>query len=338
MERRGFLKAAVTGIAGVRSIAAGLVGGATASFSISSVAGLVTIDLSVFALSKSVSATKNVLTWQYIDLSQSAPGALGAGIVVFQGDAVVIQLQNTLSSHSIKLKIPGFDNRDWVTIPPGGVGSYQFTPVQAGSYVIYDEANGSLGRAMGLAMPLVVLPISTSTGVGTDVYERLYNRAPIEHSYQREYTLMLNELDSRINDAVQAGNPVDMDTYEPDYFFVNGLSYPDTVYDINGNVDDGKAILMSTDEQVAIRFINGGLIYYPMHFHGYHVNVILRDRVLESAVVEKDTVLVRPGESVDNILHVGGQTGLYPLHTHYVPGVTSAGSYAGGGLLMLKAI
>jgi FtsP/CotA-like multicopper oxidase with cupredoxin domain len=89
-------------------------------------------------------------------------------------------------------------------------------------------------------------------------------------------------------------------------------------------------------ENVAIRFVNTGLIYYPMHFHGYHVNVATRNRLPETSVIEKDTVPVKTNECVEVILPVG-QPGLFPLHTHFVPGVTNNGVYAGGGLITLNA-
>ena len=328
MDRRHFLKTGVTGFAGSYTYWA--VGGLSLTHWRSAMAAPVSVSFSAVALSRAVSANKNVLSWQFVDLSQPGPGALGASLVVQQGDEIDITIENMITTHAVKLKIPGIDNSNWQAVPPGGVGSFQFMVSKAGSYIIYDDENGLLGRAMGLAVPLVVLPADGGTG--------LYNAAPVEHRFQREYMVMLNELDSRINDAVEAGLPVNMETYQPDYFFVNGLSYPDTVYDANGAIDDSKVIYMQAGEQVAIRFINGGLLYYPMHFHGYHTQVVLRDRVLEKNVVEKDTVLLKPEETVDTILNVGQQTGLFPLHTHYVPGVTNAGRYAGGALLMLKAV
>ena len=112
-----------------------------------------------------------------------------------------------------------------------------------------------------------------------------------------------------------------------------GLSYPDTA------TDTDTLVAMNQGEEVAIRFINSGLITYPMHFHGYHVRVATRDRVPETAVVDKDTVLVGVGECVDVILPVT-QRGAYPLHTHYVPGVTANGVYVnpyGGGLIVMSA-
>jgi len=124
-----------------------------------------------------------------------------------------------------------------------------------------------------------------------------------------------------------------MADYEPNYFFINGLSFPHTV------MDGDTLIAMNVGENVALRFVNAGLIISPMHFHGYHVEVATRNRQVETAVIEKDTVPVNVDECVDVILPCN-QPGAFPLHTHYVPGVTANGVYTnphGGALLMMNA-
>jgi FtsP/CotA-like multicopper oxidase with cupredoxin domain len=182
-----------------------------------------------------------------------------------------------------------------------------------------DNYNGELGRAMGLAGPMVVMPANGSN--------TLYSGG---QGFDRQYTLFMSELDDRLNAAVEAGGSYDMNDYEPNYFFANGLSYPNTTADAD------TLISMNVGEDVAIRFINGGAITYPMHFHGYHVNVATRNRVIETRAIEKDSVQVERDENVDVILPVA-QSGLYPLHTHFVPGVTANGSYANGGLIIMSA-
>jgi FtsP/CotA-like multicopper oxidase with cupredoxin domain len=186
----------------------------------------------------------------------------------------------------------------------------------------FDGFNGETSRAMGLSGPLVVMPADGSNS--------LYSGGP---AFDRQYTLVLNELDDRLNEAVYNGRPYDMADYEPNYFFVNSLSYPNTAY------DEESPMQLRVDENVAIRFINTGLIASPQHFHGYHVNVASRNRVPETSVIEKDTVVVNVGECVDVTLPVS-QPGVYPLHTHFVPGVTANGVYLnpyGGALCVINA-
>ncbi len=324
MRRRDFIKASLGCLASsvfTTGLTIGLPKRANAE-------GVVDFALSAEEVMKPVLATE-MLTWQFVDTAATPLGQLQSQMVVNEGDTVRVQLTNNLSAHSINFTVPGLLDLA-PEVAPGNTLVYEFVASQAGSYVYFDAFNGELGRAMGLAGPLVVLPASGASA--------LYEGAPAQHQYDRQYVLLFQEFDSRVNNAIQVGQAVDMETFEPEFFYVNGLSYPDTVYDAAGNLDDSRVIYMQANEKVALRFINGGLIYYPMHFHGYHTQVVLRNRVLETHVVEKDTVLVKTAECVDSILPVGDQLGLYPLHTHYVPGVTTNGWYAGGGLLMMKAV
>jgi FtsP/CotA-like multicopper oxidase with cupredoxin domain len=263
----------------------------------------------------------SILTWQFRDLGGSVLGELASALVVAEGDTINVTVQNHLD-RDINFVVSGVLAGS-LAVMPGGSRTYSFAAPAAGSYLFHDDVNGELSRAMGLAGPLVVMPADGSN--------YLYSGGP---AFDRQYTLVLGELDDRVNGAIADGLGYDMDGYEPNYFTVNGLSYPDTAS------NNDTLVAMTQGEEVAIRLINTGLITYPMHFHGYHVRVATRDRVPETAVVDKDTVLVGVGECIDVILPVT-QSGAYPLHTHYVPGVTANGVYVnpyGGGLVVLNAV
>ena len=315
MDRREFIRqttltATAFGLSGLTVFSPGRVGAAT-----------VEVSLVAESISKTMPDGTQVAVWQYRDLAGAGPGALGSGLVALEGDAVDITLTNDLD-RPVNLVIPGV--LDGTTpIAPGSTQTYSFIAPTAGSYLFLDGANGEVGRAMGLVGPLVVMP--------TDGSNRLYVGGP---SFDRQYTLVLHELDDRLNQAVAAGGGYNLDDYEPNYFFVNGLSYPST------GSDSDTLVEMNVGQDVAIRFINAGVIINPMHFHGYHVDVATRNRAPETAVVEKDTVLVNVDECVDVILRCT-QPGTYPLHTHFVPGVTANGVYVnpyGGALVILSAV
>ena len=314
MDRREFVKglAITTGVFGMS--------GFTALVPSSASAAVVTLSFTAEPVTKMLVDGTELLVWQFRDLNGPGPGRLGAGVVVSEGDTVDLTLHNDLD-REMSLVIAGVLSGT-VPIAPGGSRTYSFTAPAAGTYLFHDGVNGELGRAMGLAGPMIVMPADGSN--------RLYSDGP---AFDRQYTLVLHELDSRVNLAVASGGSPDMADYEPNYFFVNGLSYP------NSTADDDTLISMNVGENVALRFVNGGLITNPMHFHGYHVKVATRNRAVEAAVVDKDTVLVGVDECVDVILPCD-QPGDYPLHTHYVPGVTANGVYVnpfGGALLIMSA-
>lgn len=283
-------------------------------------ASMGTVSLAAEAIPKTLVDGTELTVWQFRDLNGFGPGRLGAGIVIQEGEAVEVSLYNDLD-REVSLAIPGVLT-DATPVLPGSSHTYSFTAPAAGTYLFHDGVNGDLGRAMGLAGPMVV----TAAGNGN----RLYAGGP---AFDRQYTLVLHELDDRVNRAVASGGGFDMDDYEPNYFFVNGLSYPNTT------ADEETLISMNVGDRVALRFVNAGLITNPMHFHGYHVEVATRNRRIETAVIDKDTVLIDVDECLDVILPCN-QPGAYPLHTHYVPGVTANGVYVnpyGGALLVMSA-
>jgi FtsP/CotA-like multicopper oxidase with cupredoxin domain len=314
MNRRGFVKSA--------AVTAGIFGfsGLTAFTPRLSFASTAAINLAAEAKQKILVDGTELTVWQFRDLNGFGPGLLSAGMVMREGEPVDITLYNDLD-RDVDLRIPGVLT-DGPSIAPGSSHTYSITAPPAGTYLFHDGVNGDLGRAMGLAGPMIVTPAEGENHLFTD--------GP---AFDRQYTLVLHELDDRVNRAVAAGIDFDMDDYEPNYFFVNGLSYPNTT------TDDETLIAMHVGEKIALRFINAGLITNPMHFHGYHVEVATRNRQVETSVIDKDTVLVDVDECVDVILPCN-QPGAYPLHTHYVPGVTSNGVYLNpyaGALLVMSA-
>lgn len=314
MKRRDFLKA---GGAGLASTAAFSLSGLTLLAPRAVYAATVNVNITAEGVYKTLIDGMSVYVWQFNDVNGSGPGALTSGLIVREGDIVNVTVKNNLD-RTIRFNIAGV-SMSTNSVSSGSSYTYSFTAPPPGSYMFTDNYNGELGRAMGLSGPMVVMPANGSN--------TLYSGGP---GFDRQYTLFMSELDDRLNAAVEAGGSFDMNDYEPNYFFANGLSYPDTTADAD------TLISMNVGEDVAIRFINGGAITYPMHFHGYHVNVATRNRVIETRVIEKDSVQVECDENVDVILPVA-QSGLYPLHTHYVPGVTANGSYANGGLIIMSA-
>ena len=314
MKRRDFLKTSLTGsavfaVSGLTVFAPRTVQAATH-------------DVSLIAESsfKTMVDGNSVFTWQFRDSNGTGPGALTSGLAVNEGDTVNVTVTNNLD-RAVNFVIPGVLSNS-PSVSPGGSRTYSFAAPAAGSYFYTDSVNGEISKAMGLSGPMVVMPADGSN--------RLYTGGP---AFDQQYTMVMNELDDRLNGAIYNGLSYDMANYEPNYYFVNGLSFPDTAS------DGDTLVAMNVGENVAVRFINTGCITYPQHFHGYHVKVASRNRVPETRVVDKDTTQVERDMCVDVIVPVN-QPGVYPLHTHYVPGVTANGVYVnpyGGALIVMSA-
>jgi len=314
MHRRQFLQSGV--ITGACASLSGLV----LTYPRQSLGGTVVIDLVAQVVEKILVDNTVVPMWQYADVNAIAHGALPVGYVVTEGDVLQVNLSNQLPL-AVNFFVPGLmTTTAAITVAPGDSQVVTFIAEQAGSYFFKDTETSGIGQAMGLYGPLIVMPLDSDN--------QLTTLGPI---FDRQYTLVFSELDTQLNAAIANGQSFDMANYSPNYFFVNGLSYPQTT------TDSATLLEMMVDENIAIRLINAGQIIYPMHFHGYHVNVLNRNRMVELRIIEKDTVPVLVNECVDVMLPVT-QVGKYPLHTHYLPAVTANGVYANGGLLVMQAV
>lgn len=147
-------------------------------------------------------------------------------------------------------------------------------------------------------------------------------------------------------------NPID---YHPQYWLINGLSFPDTIHANAGitfthwisaysNYDPfivGSVGLTNTlfsynqwktpGEKILLRMINMGYEAQPMHIHGYHLKVLGNDqrpwpwgnRVLWGKPtpfgqgLEKNTILIGSGETYELLLDMGQQAlnSTYPVGT-----------------------
>lgn len=324
ISRRRLLQAGALGLAGV---------GASSQFIswariIAPLGG--TPQLTAAPFTKVLVDGSTLPTWQLTDAGGSGLGALPSALLFTEGESVSIDVLNGLAE-DFDLTIPGVTPSSPTWISPGQSRTISFTAPTAGSYLFHGitplDPAGEVCRAMGLAGPMIVRPAGQP--------DRLYADGPV---FDREYTLFYQEFDDRLNAAVDAGDSgsYDMAAYEPNLFVVNGLGFPDT------RSNTSTRISMGLGESVALRLIVGGQISYPMHFHGYHVEVEARRSegalpTVETTVRSKDTVQLEIGASADVILPVD-QPGIFPLHSHFVPAVTFDGVYQdpnGGSLVML---
>jgi len=165
-------------------------------------------------------------------------------------------------------------------------------------------------------------------------------------AYDKDVVLLLSEFDLGQHVAEQfAGarggyNPVN---YKPQYWFINGLSFPNTIhaglgfnftnweaahpgYDplIVGSVTGGAT--GTAGEKVLLRVINMGFEVQPMHMHGYHGKIIGSDQrawpwannpgnaamgIAQTPFgegMEKNTLTIGSGETYEWLVDMGQQT------------------------------
>jgi len=235
----------------------------------------------------------------------------------------------------------------------GNIVVYMFTADKPGSYMYHCHQEANIHVQMGMYGALVVYNPTDGAaagGPGTG-WGELWG-----WKYDRDYILLLSEFDLLQHQAEQfAGaargyNPVN---YKPQYWFINGLGFPNTIHaGVGFNWTDWIAahpgydpfIVGQTDvtsvagtpgEKILLRVINMGFQTQPMHMHGFHGKIIGSDQRAWPWVqpgqpdlggagtpgtgMEKNTLTVGSGETYEWLLDFGVWTGhaagTYPAGT-----------------------
>ena len=157
-------------------------------------------------------------------------------------------------------------------------------------------------------------------GSYADLLPFVLDRLPTD----REYVLLWDDADSRWNTASSAASLPD---YDPNYFIVNGLAFPDT------GTDPDTRVVGFLGERILLRNLNAGRLRQAIHFHGYHSEIAARNNVPVTNMPPKDTWPL-PGSSTLDLILTPNQTGVFPLHPHHVTSVTANGLYPFGQLVL----
>ncbi len=214
----------------------------------------------------------------------------------------------------------------------GNVIVYMFTANNAGTYMYHCHQEADIHVQMGMQGALIVLENgSVPGGPGT-----LWG-----WNYTKDVVLLLSEYDVRQHVSEQKGlvggnafNPI---MYQPQYWTINGLSFPNTIH-ANGAPVGAPAFVWATwiaahpgydplivgsvgaRDKVLIRVINLGFETQPMHMHGFHGKILGSDqRYWEWAQpggvnnfgpdrgLEKNTLTVGSGETYEWLIDFGKQ-------------------------------
>jgi hypothetical protein len=235
-----------------------------------------------------------------------------------EGATIVVAVKNSLAV-AIRPEIPGVASGPMIA--PGATDWFRFTMPAAGTYVLGQANYRELSGPLGLAGVMVSRPSSGA--------QELWNGGP---AFDREYILHYQDSDDRWNSAAAAGNLPNQAVYEPNFFTLNGLSYPNTSADADSHI----ACLLG--ERVLLRLSNSGRMRQSIHFHGYHVEIAARGNVPNTMLPPKDTVELSPSGGTTDLILTVNQVGTYPVHPHSLTAVTSNGLYPYGQLTLIEAI
>ena len=263
--------------------------------------------------------TRTVWVEGFTNVSGGTPFIGGVNLNANEGDTINITVFNqTQKSHDFEIKGSGVATE---TIAAGANTLISFIAPPAGDYIYYDPSTDAqtqqAQRAIGMYGALVIRPAGQLAGAAGN----LWAGGP---SYKKDYTWVLSDFDKLWNAADKAATAAPA-AYKATYAFINGdfgsHSLKNLLNSPKSNVGD----------TIALRIINPGMIAHPIHFHGYHGEVWMKDNVAQTRLLEKDVLDVPPMTTYDLIFHIN-QKGIYIIHDHTGMMVTQDGIYAEGML------
>lgn len=193
-------------------------------------------------------------------------------------------------------------------IAPGGTFTYEFDAVPAGrdssggTFFYHSHVQEDRQLGLGLAGAFVIEPTQAQ-------------------GYDVEKTIVIQEWN--LNAQTGATRPaMDMDGMRPNFFTLNGRSFPST-----------ETVTMKRGQRGLFRLIGAGSLSHPMHLHGTDFTVVAKDGHPLAAPFKADVIQVGSGERYD-IAFTFDRPGKWIFHCHIGHHLTNDGDDP-GGLLMI---
>ena len=196
-------------------------------------------------------------------------------------------------------------------IPRGGSFTYEFAAIpagrdsQGGTFMYHSHYDEDRQVGLGLSGALIIDPPAGGP------------------RYDVERTLLLAEWN--LDPASGATRPpMEMEGVLPNYFTINGKSFPAT-----------ETIKVRRGQRVLLRLVGAGQFTHPMHLHGTDFRIVAKDgHPVSGAPQAADVVQVAPGERYD-IAFTATEPGKWVFHCHIGHHLTNNGEGPGGLLLVV---
>ncbi|HZP40295.1 MAG TPA: multicopper oxidase domain-containing protein [Candidatus Binatia bacterium] len=213
-----------------------------------------------------------------------------------------------------------------VAVPIGKQLTYFYRPHREGTYMYHCHFEDVEHVQMGMVSIVLVRPLQdgTAMNVGGRTFTKFaYNDGDGSTGYDRHFAILLNEVWSGFHDGdrdIQESIPTD---YAPQWFTLNGRTYPDTVkpHDdattssgittVNPNYGTSdksqpisSLVQANPGERILLRLANLGYQQHAMQLPGIPMHVIGQDAsLLRNGSVDTsywtNTLYIGPGEARD---------------------------------------
>lgn len=216
-------------------------------------------------------------------------------------DIKVINNDSVLHGFSVS----GFPSQS-VIIKPGDSADINLTFDKEGIYLYYDSLQYPSYVCLGAAGMITV-----------------------SRSYLHSYFWNIKEYESSLNRALALGGNFSKQSYDPDYFTINGLSYPEIQNDTTARVWG------SVGDTVRIYLANTGQSMHSIHFHGFHATCLFTTSSNTGIGWSKDTWAIRSMEAM-LLEFIVDKPGRYSVHDHNLVAVTAAKTHPNGMFTIME--
>lgn len=255
---------------------------------------------------------------------------------------------HTVHWHGFRNQIALFDGVPEVSIavPVGRTFPYFFRPHDPGTYMYHCHFEDVEHVQMGMHGIVFVRPSQNGTSIGGHT-KFAYNDGDGSTGYEREFALMLNEIDTNPHDLLENVQEFIWNEYKPNYWTINGRAYPDTLLPNDDpalpSQPISSLIQVNEGDHVLLRFANLGYEQHAMILPGIPMKVVGHDATLMRGPGGADisyftnTVYIGPGEARDVLFvappHRGPRAfNAYPLRNHSPHKLTNNGARGLGGM------
>lgn len=270
---------------------------------------------------------------------------------MYEGDEVYLTLTNlgfperpdlddthTIHWHGFPNQIPLWDGvpEASISVLVGRDFQYFYKPLDSGTYMYHCHFEPVEHIQMGMTGPLIVHPLLEKN---PEFSGRKFAYNDVSTEFNREVLIFLTELDARPHALVASIQEFDWTEYNPQYWLINGRSYPDTVKpgdDPNLPLQPYSSLIEANPgEKVLLRFVNLGYQTHNIQVLGVPLRVVgqdakeLRGYHGEDLSYFTNTIFIAPGQTMD-VIFTAPVPGKYLLFNRSHNQNTVAGNFFGG--------
>jgi FtsP/CotA-like multicopper oxidase with cupredoxin domain len=194
-----------------------------------------------------------------------------------------------------------------IAVPVGRDFPYYYLPHRAGMFMYHCHFEDVEHVQMGMTGSVFVRPGQDGMSIGG--FTRFaYDDGDGSTGYDRDFTLLLNEIWTTPHDNLEAIQETVWPDYRANYWTINARSYPDTLLPNNDDVLPAQPlsarIQVNEGERVLLRFANLGFEQQSMQLPGIALTVVGEDAApLRNDGVDlsymTNTIYIGPGEARD---------------------------------------